>query len=270
MRDTTRRIFLKHATGIGALIAVGPGARLTAVAQDAKAAAAGSDFPAMSREAVREIVTVSHTNLDRVRELIARRPALANATWDWGFGDWESPLGAASHMGRRDIASFLLGAGARASIFSAAMLGQLDVVRAFVDANPGVQKTTGPHGISLIQHARAGGTQSAVVVRYLESIGDADPRPTVVALTDAERAAIGGRYRLRLPGDPAVEIDFQNGSGGITITGGTRRFLSHLGALQFTPGGIPSVRIAFQLDGARARTLTIADGDLSLVAERTD
>jgi hypothetical protein len=47
--------------------------------------------------------------------------------------------------------------GARPSIFSAAMLGQLAVVRAFTEAAPGVQGTPGPHGITLLAHARAGG-----------------------------------------------------------------------------------------------------------------
>ena len=37
----------------------------------------------------------------RVKELVGRQPALAKATWDWGFGDWETSLGAASHVGHR-------------------------------------------------------------------------------------------------------------------------------------------------------------------------
>jgi len=86
---------------------------------------------------VREMVGVSYGNVARVRALLANRPALANATWDWGFGDWETALGAASHVGHREIAAMLLAAGARPTLFSAAMLGQLDVVKAFVAAHPG-------------------------------------------------------------------------------------------------------------------------------------
>ncbi|MCH8004828.1 MAG: ankyrin repeat domain-containing protein, partial [Planctomycetes bacterium] len=43
-----------------------------------------------------EVVRYSHFDIDAVHELITDRPALAKASWDWGFGDWESALGAAS------------------------------------------------------------------------------------------------------------------------------------------------------------------------------
>ena len=41
------------------------------------------------------------------------RPSLAKAAWDWGFEDWEDPLGAASHVGNHEIAEYLIGHGAR-------------------------------------------------------------------------------------------------------------------------------------------------------------
>src|SRR5262245_48530133 len=102
-----------------------------------------------------------------------RDPALVNAWWDWGFGDWESPLGAASHVGQRDIAEFLLERGARIDIFAAAMLGFTAVVRAFVVAQPGIQRTLGPHGITLLAHAKAGGKKAADTLAYLTELGDA-------------------------------------------------------------------------------------------------
>ena len=61
-------------------------------------------FPAHPPELVREMVIVAHFDLQRVRELVEARPALARAAMDWGFGDWEDALGAASHMGNRAIA----------------------------------------------------------------------------------------------------------------------------------------------------------------------
>ena len=133
-------------------------------------------LPQQDPAVVKETVGVSHADVKRVRELVERQPALANATIDWGFGDWETALGAASHVGRREIAEFLLGHGAHPTIFSAAMLGQLDVVKASVTASPGIQRTLGPHGINLLSHARAGGAGAADVVKYLESVGDADRR----------------------------------------------------------------------------------------------
>ena len=111
----------------------------------------------------------AHSDLDAVVALLAEHPALVNASWDWGGGDWETGLGAASHMGRRDIALHLLGAGARLDLFAAAMLGQLAVVRAAVEADPDVVRVPGPHGIPLITHAEAGGEPAAEVLAYLRS-----------------------------------------------------------------------------------------------------
>ena len=51
-----------------------------------------------------------------VKVLLDNEPKLINATMDWGAGDWESGLGGASHMGRRDIAEYLLSRGARVDI----------------------------------------------------------------------------------------------------------------------------------------------------------
>src|ERR1700752_4410270 len=56
-------------------------------------------FPTQPPELVREMVTVAHFDLNRVKELVDARPSLARASWDWGFGDWEDALGAASHIG---------------------------------------------------------------------------------------------------------------------------------------------------------------------------
>ncbi len=156
--------------------------------------AAAPSFPTQDPALVREMVGVSHGNLARVKELVERQPALARATYDWGFGDWESALDAASHVGNREIALFLLANGARPTIFSAAMLGQLDVVKAFVAATPGVQRTLGPHGITLLAHATAGRDQARPVLEYLEQLGDANPRLESPPLTDAEIAALSGTY----------------------------------------------------------------------------
>ena len=81
-------------------------------------------FPTQPPELVREMVTVSHFDLKRVQELVEAHPTLAKASWDWGFGDWEDGLGAASHMGNRPIAEYLISKGARPSLFSATMLWQ--------------------------------------------------------------------------------------------------------------------------------------------------
>ena len=83
--------------------------------------------PALDAALVQEFVSKSHGDLDRVRELLGTEPQLVNASWDWGGGDWETGLGAAAHMGRRDIAELLLERGARLDLFAAAMLGHADL-----------------------------------------------------------------------------------------------------------------------------------------------
>ena len=126
--------------------------------------------PALAPTLVQEFVGKAHGDLNRVKELIAQEPNLINATWDWGGGDFETGLGAASHMGRKDIAEFLLENGARLDLFAAAMLGKLDIVKAAYTAYPDIIKTPGPHGIPLIAHAQAGGEDAKEVLVYLQSI----------------------------------------------------------------------------------------------------
>ncbi len=119
---------------------------------------------------VQEFVAKAHGDLSRVREILESEPKLVNAAWDWGGGDWETGLGGAAHMGRRDIALYLLDHGARLDLFAAAMLGQLEIVQAALRAFPGAADVRGPHGIPLLAHAKAGGEQAAAVVAFLEGL----------------------------------------------------------------------------------------------------
>ena len=59
---------------------------------------------ALDPEMVRAFVANAHGDLDATLAALSTEPQLLNAAWDWGGGDWETGLGAASHMGRRDIA----------------------------------------------------------------------------------------------------------------------------------------------------------------------
>jgi hypothetical protein len=224
-------------------------------------------FPAHDPELAREIVAVSHGNAGKVRELLNARPSLANAAWDWGYGDWESALGAASHVGNREIAGLLLNAGARPSIFSAAMLGQLDVVKAFVAASPGVQKIRGPHGISLLAHAKAGGAQSADVLAYLESLGDADPRYTNEPLSAADRVAIAGTYGFGDGANDRFIVTAEERGPLIQRAGAVARPMFHLGGRVFHPTGAAAVRIRFTA-GERAASVTVEDGPRVVMATR--
>jgi hypothetical protein len=125
--------------------------------------------PALDPQKVESFVANAHGDLEVVRALLTEEPALVNATWDWGGGDWETALGASAHMGRRDIALFLLDNGARLDLFAAAMLGEVEIVRATLDAFPAMRDALGPHGIPLAEHARAGGEDARAVLDLLET-----------------------------------------------------------------------------------------------------
>jgi hypothetical protein len=244
--------------------------RLAAGQAGEAARPAGPSFPSVDPALVREMVGVAHGNLARVRQLLDAHPALAKATWDWGYGDFETAIGAASHVGNRPIAELLLAAGAGPTIFSAAMLGQLDAVKALVAASPGIQRTRGPHGITLLAHARAGGPPAVDVIKYLEALGDADLKYANEPLTDADRRAVEGTYRFG-PGSTDL-VTIVDGPRGLSIarTGGTERFMSHLGGRVFHPPGAEAVRIRFTGGGERAATLVIEDGPLMVSGARVD
>jgi hypothetical protein len=231
-------------------------------------------FPTQPPELTREIVTVSHFDLKRVKELVDARPSLARAAWDWGFGDWESALGAASHMGNRPIADYLISKGARPSPFSAAMLGQVEVVKAFVAAQAGVQRIRGPHGIGLLAHAKAGGEAARPVFDFLQALGDADAE-SPVALSDADIAKLLGTYAFGLGASQKIDVTFDRREGLSTMyspltwtrKGTMGRPLVHLGDRAFYPAGAPSVKIRFE-EKASSVVMTIYDPELVLVAHQ--
>lgn len=225
-------------------------------------------FPAQPASLVKDAVGLSHSNLARVREMVQQHPALAKASWDWGYGDHETALGAASHVGQRAIAEFLLENGAPPTIFSATMLGQLDVVKAFVAATPGLQRIRGPHSLSLMVHARAGGAPAAAVVAYLESIGDAALPLTDEPLSPAERALLDGQYVFGDRPRDRFTIETKPTQVSIVRAGATARFVRHLGRLEFAPPGAPAVRIRFEREGDRVVALTVNDPDLVVRARK--
>lgn len=128
--------------------------------------------PLLGLTLVRDFVIFAHSDLEMVRRLLEKEPALLNATVDWGAGDFESALGGASHMGRRDIAEFLIAQGARIDLFAAAMLGHVEVVKGLLSVHPNLARAKGPHGIPLVAHAKAGGEPAREVLAHLETILD--------------------------------------------------------------------------------------------------
>ena len=121
-------------------------------------------------ELVKEFVVAAHGDLEKTKSLLGETPSLLNATWDWGGGDFEMAIGGAGHMGRRDIALFLISQGGRFDLFVAAMLGRLDVVKPMLTAFPHLAESKGPHGIPLMVHAQKGGQEAAEVAAFLEGL----------------------------------------------------------------------------------------------------
>lgn len=229
-------------------------------------------YPRQDLKLVAEVVSAAHFDEPRVKDMVRAYPELVNAWWDWGFGDWESPLGAASHVGRRDIAEFLLAQGARIDIFAAAMLGVTDVVKAFVVALPGIQRSLGPHGIPLLAHARAGGEQAAGTMAYLETLGDAGEGLKVTPLAEENKRRYLGLFTsndadlklvCRLNKTERMVVDVQTGE-----SQSNNRTIHYLGDDEFFPAGVPSVRLRFGFDGEEATSLTIRGSIPELVLRR--
>ena len=126
--------------------------------------------PSLAPDVVKEFVGAAHGKLDRTQEMLGNEPGLLNAVWDWGGGDFEAAIGGAGHMGRKDIAEFLISKGARMDLFVAAMLGKLEVVKSTLSAYPGLKDSLGPHGITLTRHAEMGGEHAKEVLEFLKSI----------------------------------------------------------------------------------------------------
>ena len=228
-------------------------------------------YPNQSAELVREVVTVSHFDLKRVKELVDAQPSLARATQDWGFGDWEDALGAASHTGNRAIAEYLISKGARPTLFSATMLGQLDVVKAHVASLPGVERIRGPHGITMLAHAKAGGTQASSVFDYLQSLGDAGKDPEV-PLAEEDRTRLLGTYSFDVSMNQRIDVTLEGMGAGPKVLTWTRRGkvgrpIYHLGSNVFYPAGAPDIRIRFAEENS-TMVMSITDPGVVLTARR--
>lgn len=134
----------------------------------------------LSQELVEPFVIAAHGNPDRVRELLSAHPALLNVAWA-KFD--ETALQAASHMGQREIALYLLSEGAPNNICAAAMLGVADEVARFLAGDPSLSGAKGAHGIPVLYHAALSG--STEVADLLHAAG------TREEINSALHAAVG-------------------------------------------------------------------------------
>jgi hypothetical protein len=132
----------------------------------------GQENPApIKLEIVKEFVTVAHGKVDRLKEMLENDFLMLHVSYDWGGGDFETAIEAAGHMGNKEIAAYLLSKGARYNIYLAAMLGHLDIVKQVLTMSPQLLNSKGPHGFTLLHHAKKGGESSMAIVDYLQSLG---------------------------------------------------------------------------------------------------
>jgi hypothetical protein len=236
-------------------------------------------YPSLNDEIVSGIVGAAHFNFDKVKELVGKRPELAGAAWDWGFGDFETALGAASHVGRRDIAELLISNGARPDIFTFAMMGMQKSVQEIIETVPGIQSHNGPHGITLLQHAKNRLEDKTIsetdkanvnkVISYLEGLGNADARPRSLEMSEEEKKKYLGEYRF---GDGEGEIFIvdlhQRGFLQLGRKGSSPRRLSKVDDNTFSPAGASSVKIIFKIKDDKAVSVSIHEPDPLVIAVR--
>ncbi|MES2795248.1 MAG: ankyrin repeat domain-containing protein [Bacteroidota bacterium] len=120
---------------------------------------------------VNEFVNVAHSDFGKVKEMVKEKPLLLNSAWDWGDGDFETALGAAAHMGLKEMANFLISIGARTDIFVLTMLGKTEIVKAMLKTYPSLLNSEGPHGFTLLHHAEKGGKDAEKLLKHLQKLG---------------------------------------------------------------------------------------------------
>ncbi len=120
---------------------------------------------------VKEFVGAGHKDLERVKEMLEEYPNLLNGTWDWGNGDYETAAEGAAHMGNTEIAEYLISKGARINLFMLTMLGKVTLVKAWLEAFPDLLFSLGPHGFTLLHHAKVGNDDAQTLIPFFEERG---------------------------------------------------------------------------------------------------
>jgi uncharacterized protein len=88
---------------------------------------------------------------------LAEHPAMLTVEYDWGAGGREDAIGAAAHVGNREIAEFFLAQGIPNNICVAAMLGKVGDVQRFLKLDPALANARGAHGILVMFHTAMSG-----------------------------------------------------------------------------------------------------------------
>jgi len=132
-----------------------------------------------------------------------------------------------------------------------------------------VQRNRGPHGITLLAHAKFGGAAASQAYDYLQSLGDANPTYVDLPVTDEDATRLVGEYAYGpAAADRLIVARTQKGAFTIQHPGTFERGIFHQGDLAFVPMGAEAVRIRFDIRENVASALTIQDGSQLVRAER--
>jgi ankyrin repeat protein len=112
------------------------------------------EWEAAQQDVIKPFVIASHADLAAVKAGLRSEPQLANARL-YLFD--EAPIEAAAHVGRADIAHYLLGSGAPLTVHAAAMLGLRPTLEAYLQRDASLATRPGAHGIPMMFHAALSG-----------------------------------------------------------------------------------------------------------------
>jgi hypothetical protein len=166
-------------TGHGILGQPGPGISGLAgagsfgipVADTVKPAQSQPEPPPYTIDLVKEFVIAGHGNFDKTQSMVKDHSNLVFSKFDRGNGDFEAAIEGAGHVGNKEIAEFLIDAGSRVTLFVLTMLGKTDLVKPILEAYPKLVFAYGPHGFTLLHHAKVGGKDGEALYAYLQEKG---------------------------------------------------------------------------------------------------
>ena len=167
---TTRKDFLRIASMVPAGLLIFP-QQLSA--QEVKPAV-------LSATLVKDFVGKAHRDMDAVLKMHKEIPTLLNAAWDWGGGDFETALGAASHVGYIELVNYLIEQGAQMNFLTLCLLGKTEMVNVMLTDYPFLLNMKGPHGFTPLHHANQGGENALAVKELLEKGGAKETKVKLV------------------------------------------------------------------------------------------
>ena len=159
-----RKSFIKRNLVLGSVVLASPSIMM------AKPTTQQEDL--LDSDLILEFVFAAHKSLEETKRILEKYPLLLNCTSQFNKGDFETAMGGASHMGRRDIADYLISQGARLDIFNYAFLGYDDFIKKVISDYPHLLNSYGPHGFTLLHHAEVGDRKE--LAQWLRDQGLAD------------------------------------------------------------------------------------------------